>query len=88
MARIQPGRGPAGRGGRWHDVGDRVIYASEHYATAMLPGPETPVWWDEWLFRWGFRRRMGSTAVKSFLSRPLLTRSGMRVVGFVTTRMP
>lgn len=23
-------------GGRWHLVGDPVIYASEHYATAML----------------------------------------------------
>ncbi len=22
--------------GRWHELGDRVIYASEHYATAML----------------------------------------------------
>ena len=22
--------------GRWHDIGDRVIYASEHYSTAML----------------------------------------------------
>lgn len=22
--------------GRWHEIGDRVIYASEHYSTAML----------------------------------------------------
>ena len=29
--------------GRWHDVGDRVIYASEHYATAML---EALVYWN------------------------------------------
>ena len=29
--------------GRWHEVGDRVIYASERYATAML---ETLVRWN------------------------------------------
>ena len=34
-------------GGRWHERGDRVIYAAEHYSTAMLEslanlGPETP----------------------------------------------
>jgi RES domain-containing protein len=29
--------------GRWHEVGDRVIYASEHYSTAML---ETLVRWN------------------------------------------
>ena len=23
-------------GGRWHEAGDRVVYASEHYSTAML----------------------------------------------------
>ena len=30
-------------GGRWHERGDRVIYASEHYSTAML---ETLVRWN------------------------------------------
>ena len=30
--------------GRWHDVGDSVIYASEHYSTAML---ETLVHWND-----------------------------------------
>lgn len=29
--------------GRWHDVGDRVIYASQRYSTAML---EALVWWN------------------------------------------
>ena len=29
--------------GRWHDVGDEVIYASERYSTAML---ETLVRWN------------------------------------------
>ena len=29
--------------GRWHDVGDQVIYASERYSTAML---ETLVGWN------------------------------------------
>lgn len=29
-------KGASGIAGRWHDVGDRVIYASEHYSTAML----------------------------------------------------
>lgn len=29
--------------GRWHQLGDRVIYASEHYSTAML---ETLVRWS------------------------------------------
>ncbi len=29
--------------GRWHDVGDQVIYASERYSTAML---ETLVRWN------------------------------------------
>ena len=29
--------------GRWHETGDQVIYASEHYSTAML---ETLVHWN------------------------------------------
>lgn len=29
--------------GRWHDVGDRVIHASERYSTAML---EALAWWN------------------------------------------
>ena len=29
--------------GRWHELGDRVVYASEHYSTAML---ETLAHWN------------------------------------------
>jgi len=35
--------GPRRVSGRWHDVGDRVIYASHRYSTAML---EALVWWN------------------------------------------
>lgn len=33
---IYSGEGAARAEGRWHDMGQDVIYASEHYATAML----------------------------------------------------